>query len=417
MNTPDKIEKYVETICGQIRWKKARERVTLEMTHHIEDGRDFYIAQGLDEDAATDQSITDTGEAELLGVNFDRVHRPKPQWGMLGAVAVFLTLGIVVGLLLDDGGDIQRRVIFAIIGFAVMLGAYFADFTLLDKIAHRRLFWPIVIVVLVLVFVTRVFYTDNMHAIILAFPLIVAVDVFGKRGKGIKGVTFSWVNMAVIFILVIENMWIIHFFVIGTIILLTAIWKNWLNANKILATIHVLIPFAGVVTFFMLRVMPMRIAAAINPALDPLGFGFMAAQVRHVLGGAVLFGQGAVDTSRLPDATYNFVLTSIISRYGWVMFAAIVSALLVFIVTGFRRCFKQKNGLGFFVSYAVMVTFTFQVITYVLFNLGLTITLISLPLISPGNFATVINMGLIGFMLSVFRTGDVVAHEMPKEIA
>lgn len=49
---------------------------------------------------------------------------------------------------------------------------------------------------------------------------------------------------------------------------------------------------------------------------------------------------------------------------------------------------------------------------YVVFNLGFQlISPLSLPLISYGNTATVINLGLIGLMLSVFRTGDMVKGE------
>lgn len=50
-----------------------------------------------------------------------------------------------------------------------------------------------------------------------------------------------------------------------------------------------------------------------------------------------------------------------------------------------------------------------QVISYIAYNLGFLFAApISFPLISYGNTAMIINLVLIGFMLSVFRTGDVV---------
>ncbi len=58
-----------------------------------------------------------------------------------------------------------------------------------------------------------------------------------------------------------------------------------------------------------------------------------------------------------------------------------------------------------------------QVFTYVVYNLGFFfITPISLPLISYGNTAMIINLVLIGFMLSVFRTGDVVRDKKYPDI-
>jgi cell division protein FtsW (lipid II flippase) len=61
------------------------------------------------------------------------------------------------------------------------------------------------------------------------------------------------------------------------------------------------------------------------------------------------------------------------------------------------------------VSIAIGLTFFVQMLMYVIFNLGLLITQTSLPFISSGNLVMVINMGLLGFLLSVFRTGEVVS--------
>ena len=65
-----------------------------------------------------------------------------------------------------------------------------------------------------------------------------------------------------------------------------------------------------------------------------------------------------------------------------------------------------------------MMTFCIQVIIYISFNLGIPLAApISLPLISHGNVATVINLILIGVMLSVFRTGDVVTDDKRKFVS
>ena len=59
-----------------------------------------------------------------------------------------------------------------------------------------------------------------------------------------------------------------------------------------------------------------------------------------------------------------------------------------------------------------MLNFAVQTFDYVMFNLGFQMASpISLPLVITSNVAFVINMVLIGFMLSVFRTGDVVVDK------
>ncbi|MCL2285257.1 MAG: FtsW/RodA/SpoVE family cell cycle protein [Firmicutes bacterium] len=429
MSSLKNIADYVELVCGQIRWKKARARVAVEMKCHIEDGRDFYIAQGLDEKTATDQAIADTGDATQLGTDFDRVHRPKPQWGMLGAVAAFLALGIVLSLLIHDGGDLQRRLFFTAIGIVVMLAAYFLDFTVLVKTPMTVLFVFLALTILSY----GIFWTLPPHSHMLAsrlaliLPLYLAICIFQLKVKGYLGISIICVGFFVLIIVAgYGTVFNTHFFVTGMAIFLVAIWKNWFGVNKIVGSLIALVPFFIVTTISIIWGNPARAAAIINPASDPLGFGFQSVMTRLTLSYSNFVGHGGFPrqfpypftfdptlnpyvtslANFLPDATSNLVLTVVIYRYGWLAFMVIMAAILGFIAAGFMRCFKQRSGLGFLVSFAVMATFTFQVATYVLINLGIGISPISLPLISPGNVATVVNMGLIGFMLSVFRTGE-----------
>ena len=424
----DKIAEYVNTICQQIRWKKARGRVFDEMTAHITDARDAYIAQGLDEAAATEQAITDTGDAAILGASFDRVHRPKPQWGMIAAVAGFLIIGIVADFLLLNGiVSFNRRLEFTVIGFVIMLAVYFVDFTILGKYL-----WVIVSAFIAFVAFLAWISVDigfaRGQALSLIFPLMLAICIFALRNAGIKGIVISGVVYGVfcIFGLMLFFASFLHFAVVGMAILLVVIWRNWFgisNLLKIGATLATLTPFVILAFWHMVFTNSLRsasrVAAAFNPHLDPQGWGFSALQARRVLSGAALFGQGAGEeiarTTFLPDARNNFFLTNIAYNYGLIPFIAIILALAAFIVVGFIRCFKQKSDLGFLVSFAVVATFTMQAVTYIAFNLGITLTLMTLPLISPGNSAMVVNLALLGFMLSVFRTGDAAPRHKPPQ--
>jgi hypothetical protein len=65
--------------------------------------------------------------------------------------------------------------------------------------------------------------------------------------------------------------------------------------------------------------------------------------------------------------------------------------------------------LGLLVSLAVLITLTFEASVYIAWNLGfMLISPIALPLISYGNTALIVNLFLIGIMLSVFRCDSIV---------
>ena len=74
-----------------------------------------------------------------------------------------------------------------------------------------------------------------------------------------------------------------------------------------------------------------------------------------------------------------------------------------------RRCLKHKSQLGRMVALAVVMTLCMQALYSVAWNLGVTLFAAEFPLLI-GNTNTVINMGLIGLALSVFR-GESIARD------
>ena len=443
----DKIDEYVNTVCQQMRWKKARQGVAEEMTAHIEDGRDFYMAQGMNETDATAQSITDTGDATILGANFDRVHRPKPQWGMLAAVAAFLALGIVLSQLFPAhpwvyNGGLPRRLLFTGVGVVIMFAAYFADFSILGK--FPKLVWGTVAMLFVGAIFSiwhRIWHRSALGtsvwlqfplvsrtsqlALTLLLPLLLAVFIFSLKGKGVKGLllsTTAYVGLGFGVAHVSLNTGLFHFAAIGMAVLLVAILKNWFDDNRIISGLLLfLLPVTLLIPLLTNYHTMRRLFILVNPNADPRGEGFVGSLTQSMVRGAAFVGQGSATwedltiydpLQYLPSAASDSLLTSVLLRFGWLPTISIIAGLLAFIVYGYTRCFKQKSGLGFFVSFAIMSTFALQTLTYVTFNLGFTLTQIALPFISPGNTVMVVNLGLLGFMLSVFRTGSAIAvHE------
>ncbi len=111
---------------------------------------------------------------------------------------------------------------------------------------------------------------------------------------------------------------------------------------------------------------------------------------------------------------YELLLTWLIHNVGWIAFIIVTAVFAAFLYGGFKLCFKQQNMLGRLVSLAVMLTLALQTAFYVAANLGFVLIYsISLPLVSYGNIAVIVNMALIGVMLSAFRTGSLVKDGAP----
>jgi cell division protein FtsW (lipid II flippase) len=423
----ERIAEYVDAVCQQVRWKKAHFRVSHELANHLVDARDSYVAQGLDETSATEKAIAEAGDAMDIGTQLDRIHRPKPQWEMFAATALLIMLGLLVRIFIfndeDRVGLLSVRLLYTGIGIAGMFAAYFADFTIIGRFP-KATYFGIVTVPIVLLLLSNIESNKLIYAqyIILFYPLAFAAMIYAMRRKGYLGVLLCGSAIALPSLLALYFPSVsgsVHFALAGAALLGIAICVKWFGTNRLYSFLLMLVPVGMLAIAFFVRVGPhpyrlARLAAALNPYSDPMGAGYMGVMARELLGGAVFFGKGNIPAAYIVGVTspHSFVytdllLTSLISNVGWVAFVVVIAALLFFIAKGFARCFRQKSGLGLFVSVAIMIMFCAQAISYVAYNLGfLLVAPISLPLISHGNTATVANLVLIGFMLSVFRTGD-----------
>lgn len=91
------------------------------------------------ETEAVTESLRQMGDPVLVGTELDRVHRAKPQWGLLLFVAVLVLAGAVWRVWLTDGWPhgaqqtMARTALEMVIGLGWLLGAYFLDYTFLGR--------------------------------------------------------------------------------------------------------------------------------------------------------------------------------------------------------------------------------------------------------------------------------------------
>ncbi len=66
----NKIDVFLEDVAEQIQYKPIRDEIKEELAAHIEDKKEEYIWQGLDDTNAQDKAIDDMGDAVEIGVRF-----------------------------------------------------------------------------------------------------------------------------------------------------------------------------------------------------------------------------------------------------------------------------------------------------------------------------------------------------------
>ena len=427
----DRLEEYLDSVCEQIRWKRAREGTVQELRTHLLDQRDAYLELGMDEDTAVLESVRQMGDPVETGVLLDRIHRPKPQWGLLCLVGILLGMGYLAQILLRDVAVIDptisdelfyetRWLFTAVQGIVIMFLLYFLDYTILARRPFLY-YWAGIGGLTVLFLNSRKFggrYFEIQFGMLLA-PVLLALLIYSMRGKGWRGLFFCMCGTLLLagMAILIPNITIaLMIFGAGILMIVLSVVRGWMKVpvRRTLILIGAFLFLSAaflcyhiICSGYVLR----RLSMVFHPEQDPLGSGYHILVTRSLLSDARWIGQGDVtfpgfDSAEhiLPDIPGSSLLTWIIHRLGWLAGLILLGTFALLLGWMMKKSLNYRGMFGCLISTAAVYTITVQVISFTLFNLGFPILgTLSLPLITYGRWAMSANMALIGLVLSVFR--------------
>ena len=422
-------KKYIQTVTEQIRCKRALPLVTKELEVHIEDQKSDYMKAGMNAEEAEEAAVLEMGDPVEVGVEMDRIHRPKMAWKMIGLIAILNLAGIVLmylirtSILADAGnnpGDVEwiasgiggninylKSVMWIVVmGLSLFMGAVY-----INGAAYGILF----------LFGRVLPLRPFLYLIVPAY----AATLYSMRRKksGYSGVVKAilWQILPVWIILRIPNLSMaISVEVTFMILLSIAVWKEWFEVNRkrtliTLWSLVILLPAAGIGVFVKLdsvaNYQMARLSAFIHPESND---GTLGGMIRNMISGAHLAGRG--DCEKIKFFNRDYMLTFIIHYYGIfaaVLIIAIVGGILIWFL---QKTGHQKNQLGMIMGTGCVVVLLIQFIGYVLENLGY------FPLsnnyclfLTTGGSGMMISYIMFGILLSIYRYQNVLVDPEVKK--
>ena len=464
MALPETFTQFARTTAEQLRWKKARPLVEDELLTHPCDQRDALMAGGMDETAATAESLRLTGDPYEIGTELDRVHRPKTPAALFMLAAAIALSGLAFIVLVSFADDIFAPFIarqcvalvsfrdyelsyFAVhqsvallLGTAALLTAYFLDFTLLGRFAlPLALMFHAALILLGLLpiggFWLRYIYVSThllLRGLPLLFPLMFAVLLYALRGRHGWGVFAAFVCLAVqcMFCLRVPCLLDLGFlFLCDSALLIFCARNGWFGLGKKLETLLTTLPLAADIVWVLVlgaNWFARQLAIVLDPHSYIDGHGYQTVVLRELLQNAKFIGQGGVGPYSAQHLArwegFGMVdlqahaLTLLVHRCGWLALIALVTLLTALLILAFRRCRRQESMLARLVSYSVLLSFTTQAAAYLCCDLTLIPISggVAFPFFTFGIKTILLNMLQLGFLLSTLRVGSVVRD---KDIA
>lgn len=426
---------YLETAGAQIRWKRARPALLRELQTHLLEQEADCLANGMDPEAAEAEAIRQMGDPVLVGLELDKVHRPRPQWGplvwtlLLALACGFLRVWLTAGW--HDTVSPQRTALALVLGMAALTAAYLSDCTLLYR--HPRLIWLGGILLSLLSLLLSPRFAGGVsyftRYLVLTYPLLYALWVSSWQGRGRKGLLLAilgGVPLVLLGMLTPYTPGVLLFLLTGFALLLAAARMDWFGIGRLRTALPVLwTALAGLAALCLHPGLAVRLSRALHPELDPGGWGYQGTTVRSSLAASQWLGRGNLENAFgmsyeriIPEGARDFLPTTLIHRLGWLPWLMLLAGLAYLLVWLLVRCGKQQNRLGRLLALAAVLPLLLRVLSSAVLNLGFVLFSASCPLL-VGNLQTVLDLACIGLALAVFRQDALpwtAPHRPPYEV-
>ena len=424
----DTIQDYLHAVEEQIHWKRARPVLSRELRQHLEDQRDAFATQGFAD--AEKMAVAEMGDPVPIGAELNRLHRPKPQRGLLAMTVILSLAGGFLRVWLTwsarpvDAFSQRKTALALLLGTVVLLGGYFLDLSPLLRrpktvyiaaLTVGVLFWAIWRTSPV---ISRSYWA--VYAVQL-YPVVYAIWLYRWRGKGwtgILGAVAGGIPLTLLCMLYPSFSNALILLLSGFVLLLFAIWKDWFRVSKPAATASLTGLAVTLISFVFLRYgSSPRIEALFYPEKYASNAGYQAMTIRQALDASQWFGEGMAGFAPypfeqfVPEWSRDFLLTTVVYKMGWLPFLLVVLAMTGLLVWLLRRWSRYQAGQ--MVVLSVVLIFLCRIFFSVALNMGFVLFSFSFPLLM-GNLQSILDMGLLGLVLSVFRNGSILRENIQK---
>ncbi|MDQ0273189.1 FtsW/RodA/SpoVE family cell cycle protein [Cytobacillus purgationiresistens] len=415
---------FLERLLSQIRTKEVRQQVKREIDSHIELSIQKLVKQGFSKEEAEKTAVAQMGDPVQLGVEMNKLHRPKIDWKLLSLYGLAILISFLPFYFIQEGQmPLLKQVVGAIIGVALVFGGMFFDYRRLKNYGY--LYYLVGILLLLLVFTlgwsaysvggSFRFQIGSIHAdstITIPLFLLAFASLLSKKTP-IWILNLLFLLPVLLYIAAIAN---VNAMIYTSMIFGMFIWTVRKNKNRIFTASGFLIFSIGIILFFLKEYQWQRIINIFSNKNNGELYGYIELQITKLLNEAPLLGVPRMESYLiLPEAQTNFILVFLIHQLGWLPFALIMIILFGLLARMLWLIAPIKDPFGQLLIFGGSMLYSAPLLYNVFMVLGfLPISGFYVPLLSYGIVVNWLYAFIIGMVLSIFRRKDIYLPENIK---
>lgn len=418
-----KINNYMDDVCSLVKNKKVHKEIKLELQCHIQDLIDEYISCGMTEEESVNKALLEMGPPHIVGEDLNKVHKANSDWMLI----IFTTSIVLFGLytlwflqnsVSDNVNFAEKSIIYLLISIFMSLIFIKIDFRNIKKYSKHIYIFSIALMVFTLFTSPVINGTKSFISIggfslripdIALFLLIISLagifDSYNWNNKKslFKGIVLVFAPCLLFLLFPSIASLALYFIAAFSIMLLSGFkFRYMLAASGALAII-----LFGSVFYAHYRIN--RILAFLKPTSDPEGSTYVYNQILNLKNSASIIGkQNGAALSSLPEAHTDFVLTSIIYSFGWLVAIILSIVIAAFIVRIIFIGAKTRSSYGKLLISGICALFASQFIFCILSALLLIPSLgFNMPFISYGGTSLLINILAVSLINNIYKNRNI----------
>lgn len=395
-------KEYLEILAEQIRYKKALPMIEKELEDHMEDQKKDFLASGMTEKEAEAAAVMEMGDPVAVGVDMDRIHRPKMAWGLILLTGALYLAGMIFRYLLYNrsglGIYIANSWVYYVLAFVVMIGVCYVDYSRIGEKARELTVGLFLILMAGIWFGGTVVNGSfgwisvggmmilNVRVLVYLFLPLYGAILYRYRGQGYEVIwkAAAWMLPAVVVVFYANSLMLalllcVFSMVIFLLLYAGMVWKFGAVYQK--ERLQMLLPPYGE-----------EISAVMEPLRSAAANSHMVGSSAQAMKGLEMYGDRA------------FLFTYILSFCGIltaVLFISLIAVLLFYLL---KHTLRQRNQAGRIMGLGCTVVLVGRLVIYLLGNLGLQPYGDGYcPFLSTGGSSAVVTGILLGLLFSIYR--------------
>lgn len=453
------INEFLNSVCDQIKYKPIRNTIAEELKDHIEDKKEELIEMGQNEEEAEKNAVEQMGDAEIIGKQLNKVHRPRLDWKLLIILVVLLIFGFVISYIITENEHTEmmqymkegvseyittnymiKYVCFVGLGFAIGVIIYFCDY---ERIKNKPLIlYIIATVAIILAFLFGISVNGinflrignySIRSNTIAVPLYILAFIgflenineenkltklFKEKNIKINANVLKLVVLSLISLLMLSLIPSSSSVIVLAITYLILATKKVVSESEnkrkhLLMLWGIPIIVGTVVVLFEVLANPYvldKFISVYNPEEYKETEGWRALNRKEIIESAQKFGEAGnmSDAIYLFDGFGNNEIISILAHFGWIPTVTLIIAVLAFSIKLVINSFKIKEKYGSLIILGIGCMFILQSVFNILMNFNLIFDAsFNLPFVTYGCGELVVNMMCLALIFAVYRKKDV----------